>query len=104
MEEVTDKLIENGKTDNPSLLQAKNALQSQLQLEMPSSERTRLQEKLNGVEAEIVSKVDNGRNALVLNVSANDGKLNEDGKKLLDELLELSPDDYWLTFIKNKEQ
>ena len=104
MEEVTDKLIENGKTDNPSLLQAKNALQSQLQLEMPSSERTRLQEKLNGVEAEIVSKVDNGRNALVLNVSANNGKLNEDGKKLLDELLELSPDDYWLTFIKNKEQ
>jgi len=37
-------------------------------------------------------------------VSANNGKLNEDGKKLLEELLELSPDDYWLKFIKNKEQ
>ena len=104
MEEVTDKLIEKGKTDNPSLLQAKNALQKQLQLDIPSSERTRLQEKLNGVETEIVSKVDNGRNTLILNVSANNGKLNEDGKKLLDELLELSPDDYWLKFIKNKEQ
>ena len=104
MEEVTDKLIEKGKTDNPSLLQAKNALQKQLQLDIPSSERTRLQEKLNGVETEIVSKVDNGRNTLILNVSANNGKLNEDGKKLLEELLELSPDDYWLKFIKNKEQ
>ena len=104
MEEVTDKLIEKGKTDNPSLLQAKNALQKQLQLDIPSSERTRLQEKLNGVETEIDSKVDNGRNTLILNVSANNGKLNEDGKKLLDELLELSPDDYWLKFIKNKEQ
>lgn len=104
MEEVTDKLIEKGKTDNPSLLQAKNALQKQLQLDIPSPGRTRLQEKLNGVEAEIVSKVDNGRNTLILNVSANNGKLNEDGKKLLDELLELSPDDYWLKFIKNKEQ
>lgn len=104
MEEVTDKLIEKGKTDNPSLLQAKNALQKQLQLDIPSSKRTRLQEKLNGVETEIVSKVDNGRNTLILNVSANNGKLNEDGKKLLDELLELSPDDYWLKFIKNKEQ
>ena len=104
MEEVTDKLIEKGKTDNPSLLQAKNALQKQLQLDIPSSERTRLQEKLNGIETEIVSKVDNGRNTLILNVSANNGKLNEDGKKLLDELLELSPDDYWLKFIKNKEQ
>lgn len=104
MEEVADKLIEKGKTDNPSLLQAKQALQSQLQLDLPSSDRTRIQEKLNGVEAEIVSRVDNGRNTLILNVSANNGKLNEDGKKLLNELLELSPDDYWLKFIKNKEQ
>ena len=104
MEEVTNKLIEKGKTDNPSLLQAKKAIQSQLQLDIPSSDRTRLQEKLNGIEAEIVSRVDNGKNTLILNVSANNGKLNEDGKKLLDELIELSPDDYWLKFIKNKEQ
>ena len=104
MEEVTDKLIEKGKTDNPSLFQAKKVLQSQLQLDIPSSGRTRLQDKLNEVEAEIVSRVDNGRNTLILNVSANNGKLNEDGKKLLNELIELSPDDYWLNFIKNKEQ
>lgn len=104
MEEITDKLIEKGKTDNPSLLQVKEALQSQLQLDIPSSNRSRLQEKLDGVEAEIVSRVDNGKNTLILNVSANNGKLNEDGKKLLDELLELSPDDYWLKFIKNKKQ
>ena len=104
MEGVIDQLIEKGKTDNPSLLQAKNALQSQLQLNIPSSRRTSLQEKLNGVETEIASRVDNGRNTLILNVSANNGKLNEDGKKLLNELIELSPDDYWLKFIKNKEQ
>lgn len=104
MEKVTDKLIEKGKTDNPSLLQAKEAIQGQLQLTTSSSEQSRLQEKLNVVEAEIVSRVDNGKNTLILNVSANSGKLNEDGKKLLDELLELSPNDYWLKFIKNKQQ
>lgn len=104
MEEVTDKLIKEGKADNPTLLKSKEAIQSQLKLNIHSSSRKRLQEKLNGVEAEIVNRVDNGRNTLILNVSANNGNLNDDGKKLLDELLKFSPDDYWLKFIKNKEQ
>lgn len=104
MEGVTDKLIEKGKTENLSLLQAKEAIQSQLLLDIPSSTRNNLQEKLNEVDAEIANRVDNGKNTLILNVSANNGKLNEDGKKLLDELIRLSPDDYWLKFIKNKEQ
>jgi hypothetical protein len=103
MEKVTDKLIEKGKSDNSYLLQAKEALNSLIQLDIPSSVRASLQEKLDGVEQDIINRVNNGRNTLILNVSANKGKLNEAGKKLLDELMKLSPDDYWLNFIKNKE-
>ena len=104
MEEVTDKLIEAGKTDNISLLSAKQAIQSELQLDLSSADRANLQEKLQNVEAEISTRVESGRNTLILNVSANSGKLNPDGRKLLDELLEFSPNDYWLNFIKNKEK
>lgn len=31
------------------------------------------------------------------------GKLNAEGKSLLKQLLKLSPDDYWLNFMKKKE-
>lgn len=104
MEEVTNRLIEAGKTDNKSLLSAKQAIQSELQLDISSLEKANLQEKLQNVEAEISTRVESGRNTLILNVSANRGNLNPDGRKLLDELLEFSPNDYWLNFIKNKEK
>lgn len=104
MEEVIDRLIEQGKTDNTSLLQAKLSIQNGLQLDLPREEKSRLQDKLQQIESEIVSRVDNGCNTLILNITANGGTLNEDGKKLLQELIELSPDNYWLNFIKNKEQ
>lgn len=104
MGEVTDRLIEAGKTDNMSLLAAKQAIQSELQLNLSSSDRSNLQEKLQNVEVEINNRVESGRNTLILNVSANSGKLNSDGRKLLDELLEFLPNDYWLNFIKNKDK
>lgn len=104
MEEVTDKLIEAGKADNKCLLSAKQSIQSELRLKLSSSDKAKLQEKFQNVETEITNRVESGRNTLILNISANRGKLSPDGHKLLDELLELSPNDYWLNFIKNKEK
>jgi hypothetical protein len=104
MEEVTDRLIEEGKNDNTSLLTAYQTIQSELELDLTSSEKEILKNKLESVESDIATRIKNGYNTLALNISANKGKLDDTGKKLLDELLKLSPNDYWLNFIKNKEQ
>ena len=104
IEEVSDKLIEAGKNDNESLLTAMNEIQSELQLDLSSSEREKVQEKLHILEAEINNRVENGKNTLALNISANNGRLNNEGKTLLADLLKLSPKDYWLNFIKEKEK
>lgn len=37
-------------------------------------------------------------------ISFNGGHLTEDGKKYLDQLLAVSPDNYWLNLIKTKEK
>lgn len=104
MNMAVDRLIEGGKNDNTTLLSAYNAIQSELRLELTSSEKAEVLEKLAYVETEIASRVENGKNTLVLNISANQGELNDEGKVLLDELLNFSPKDYWLNFIQNKEQ
>ena len=44
------------------------------------------------------------KDTLLLNISKNGGKLDGDGKKLLEEGLLVSPEDYWLNFIKSKEK
>lgn len=100
--EVTEMLLKEGKTDNKSLRQAYQILQSEMQLNLEKEDKERLQEKIEEVETIITEKTDNGRNTLITDISANNGVLDENGKKLLKELLELSPNDYWLNFIKNK--
>lgn len=52
-------------------------------------------EMSNSVEAEI----DN----LANQISASGGKLDENSRELLEDLLAVSPDNYWLRFIKNKK-
>ena len=37
-------------------------------------------------------------------ISNNGGHLTEDGKKYLEQLLAVSPDNYWLNLIKTKEK
>ena len=37
-------------------------------------------------------------------IASNGGKMTEDGKKYLDQLLAVSPDNYWLNLIKAKEK
>lgn len=104
IDEASTKLIEDGNTDNVKLLTALNMVQSELQLNLNSSERDIAEARKKIIKTRISEQVENGLNTLILNISANKGELDNEGKKLLNELLILSPQDYWLQFIKNKEQ
>jgi hypothetical protein len=99
---VADKLIKEGETNNESLLKASQVIDSELQLNLDVKDKERLIAKKNELENTIKERTDNGRNTLIMNLSANNGHLDEGGKKLLLELLVLAPDDYWLNFIKKK--
>lgn len=99
---VADKLIKEGETNNECLVKASQVIDSELQLKLDAKNKERLTTKKNELENVIKERTDNGRNTLIMNLSANHGKLDEAGIKLLDELLTLSPNDYWLNFIKKK--
>lgn len=102
MEALNQKLIEEGKTNNKSLLEASNVIKSELRLSLEKRDKEKLQKELEEVETLVEEKTLNGRQQLVTNISANKGRLDESGKILLEELLLLSPEDYWLNFIKKK--
>jgi len=102
IENLIDKLIKDGETNNKSLVQANNALESALQLNLNDKDKERLKNKKEELENTISGRIDNGRNTLITSLSANNGKLDDGGKQLLDNLLELAPNDYWLNFIKKK--
>lgn len=99
---VADKLIKEGETNNESLMKACQVIDSELQLKLDDKDKERLTTKKNELENVIKERTDNGRNTLIMNLSANHGKLDEAGIKLLEDLLKLSPNDYWLNFIKKK--
>ena len=63
-----------------------------------------LQERVQIVKGKLETAVGSAKEKLIENISRNNGKLDEQGKQLLDEALLVSPDDYWLKFIKSKEQ
>lgn len=75
--------------------------------EIPSSiftDREELKSKVNSVNEKMTQAIASVRDKLIANISKNGGKLDGEGKKLLDEALLASPDDYWLKFIKSKEK
>lgn len=68
------------------------------------SEDASLRERVQIVKGKLETAVGSTKDKLIENISRNNGKLDEQGKQLLDEALLVSPDDYWLKFIKGKEQ
>lgn len=102
IEALVDKLIKDGETNNKCLVQANSALESALQLNLNYKDKERLKNKKEELENTISGRIDNGRNTLITSLSANNGKLDDGGKQLLNNLLELAPNDYWLNFIKKK--
>lgn len=53
---------------------------------------------------QIESAIEKDKNTLILNIATNNGKLNAVGKKLLKQLLEICPEDYWLNIIQQKQK
>ena len=53
---------------------------------------------------QIESAIEKDKNTIILNIASNNGKLNASGKKLLKQLLEISPEDYWLNIIQKKQK
>lgn len=58
-------------------------------------------DKLN---QQIESAIEKDINTIILNIATNNGRLNASGKKLLKQLLEISPEDYWLNIIDKKQK
>ena len=85
------------------MLLASKIVESELELDLDPSDERRLKDKTEELKLKIIERIDNGRNTLIMNLSANNGNLDKSGRKLLDELLLLSPNDYWLNFIKKKD-
>lgn len=102
MEALNNKVIQEGQNDNKKLFEASNLLKSELQLNLDKKDKDKLQKELDEVETLMHDRTINGRQQLITIISANNGKLDESGRMLLNDLLLLSPDDYWLNFIKNK--
>lgn len=102
IEDLVEKLINDGETNNKSLVKANSALESALQLNLNDEDKERFKNKKADLENTIFGRLDNGRNTLITSISANNGKLDDVGKQLLNNLLELAPNDYWLNFIKKK--
>jgi hypothetical protein len=56
------------------------------------------------INQDIVNTASHGVEELITNIASNGGKLDESGKTYLDQLLQLTPNNYWLNFVKNKEK
>jgi len=60
-------------------------------------------EWIDKTKVELVDAVDKEVTNLAEFIANNNGKLGPEGKKLIDDLLSVSPDNYWLRLLKNKE-
>lgn len=91
------KLIEQGK-----LKDASNILNS-----LPTkviTENAENVDKVNAARTMLDKVISEGLDNLISNISTNKGHLDATAKSQLNELLAINPNDYWLNFIKNKEQ
>lgn len=101
--DATDKLVGEAENNPDKLAEARVALKTEQTMELSDADKSSVNQKLNQIDTKINTTVENGKNSLVLNIASNGGKLNAEGKSLLKQLLKLSPDDYWLNFMKKKE-
>lgn len=67
-----------------------------------------LQEEFNNeyesLNTKLLLAVEKEKNTIIADISNNNGKLTVSGKKLLKQLLEISPEDYWLNVIQKKQK
>lgn len=61
-------------------------------------------EKVRTAWIALNTAMEQGLDNLISNISKNKGHLDATAKECLNELLKVNPDDYWLSFIKNREK
>lgn len=61
-------------------------------------------EKVKTAQNLLDTEIADGLENLITNISQNKGHLDAESQKLLDELLTINSNDYWLNFIKNREK
>ena len=70
---------------------------------MLSENKTR-SEKIERIQLDLNKAIETGLDHMILNISKNNGHLDESSKEELKELLNVNPNDYWLNFIQKKEK
>ena len=68
------------------------------------SENKTRSEKIERIQLDLNKAIENGLDHMILNISKNNGHLDENSKEELKELLNVNPNDYWLNFIQKKEK
>ena len=92
----------NDLIEQRDLIGAKNLVES-----IPTKlieENNEISSGITTINQEIDNVANQGVEELIRDIASNGGKLDENGKKYLDQLLQINPNDYWLNFVKNKEK
>lgn len=83
---------------------AKEALNELEQYPFDSEMRNTLSNEQKYLENSIEKAISDGKNTLLTIISTKGRKLDAKTRELLDELLKVAPDDYWLNFVYNKSK
>ena len=83
---------------------AKQLLQDLEKYPFDKDLRTRLKTAQQDLDSIIERAITDGKNTMLVSISTNGRKLDPSTMEILQELLKVAPDDYWLNFIMNKSK
>lgn len=96
LQDKVESQIINGKYKN--VLEEINSIPEEFLEQNPDSKAW-----IDKTKAELINAVDKEVDNIADIIANNNGKLGVEGKKLIDDLLFVSPDNYWLRLLKNKK-
>ena len=77
-------------------------LVSIIPLQIRNNDSKRIQNQITSYQNDAETSFERNFDRLLRDISNNNGKMNDNSRGLLDNLLRYKPDDYWLNFIKNR--
>ncbi|MBQ9213035.1 MAG: hypothetical protein IJ150_03750 [Bacteroidales bacterium] len=98
-----DAIMKKAEVDNSQLYIAVQTVNNLKTLRLEKDDMQYIQKQSEILTEKVNVRTKDGLETLINAVASNRGKLNEDGKKILKELLLLSPNNYWLNFLNTKE-
>lgn len=97
-------IIKKSENNNSELYVALQTVNNINKINLQTDEKTYIQQQQNMLNQRVNLRVKSSYDQLAKIISKNHGKLDSDGKQMLEELLLLAPTDYWLNLIKEKEK